>query len=43
MRPPSRGGERAALGANPSTFRDGKVTEMVHYPDRDDALTVAQT
>jgi ketosteroid isomerase-like protein len=43
MRPPSGGGERAALGANLSTFRDGKVIEMVHYPNPDDALAAAQT
>ncbi len=27
--------------ANVSTFRDGKVVEMVHYPSADDALAAA--
>ena len=27
--------------ANVSTFRDGKVVEMVHYPTADDALAAA--
>jgi ketosteroid isomerase-like protein len=31
MRPPSGAGEQAALSANLTTFRDGKVIEMVHY------------
>jgi len=29
------------LVANLTTFRDGKVTEMVHYPDPDDARAAA--
>jgi ketosteroid isomerase-like protein len=29
------------LVANLTTFRDGKVTEMVHYPDPNDALAAA--
>ena len=32
------GGRRVA---NLTTFRDGKVVEMVHYPDPDDALRAA--
>jgi len=27
--------------ANLTTFRDGKVIEMVHYPDLEDALAAA--
>jgi hypothetical protein len=30
--------EPAPLRANLTTFRDGKVVEMVHYPNPDDAL-----
>lgn len=41
MRPPADSGEPAAPIANLSTFRDGKVVEMVHYPDPDDALAAA--
>jgi ketosteroid isomerase-like protein len=41
MRPPSEGGEPAALSANLATFRGGKVIEMVHYPNPDDALAAA--
>jgi ketosteroid isomerase-like protein len=41
MRPPSEGGEPAALSANLTTFRDGKAIEMVHYPNPDDALAAA--
>ncbi|MGB9184475.1 MAG: nuclear transport factor 2 family protein [Solirubrobacteraceae bacterium] len=33
MRPPPRGGEPAALGANLSTFRDGKVIENGPLPE----------
>jgi ketosteroid isomerase-like protein len=29
--------------ANVSTFRDGKVVEMVHYPDVEEALASAST
>ena len=41
MRP--RGDETgpAALAANVTTFRNGKVVEMVHYPDPQDALAAA--
>jgi ketosteroid isomerase-like protein len=35
-RPSEEGGTE--LVANVSTFRDGKVIEMVHYPDANDAL-----
>jgi ketosteroid isomerase-like protein len=41
MRPPSEGGEQAALSANLTTFRDGKVMEMVHYAKPEDALAAA--
>jgi ketosteroid isomerase-like protein len=30
-----------ATSANVTTFRDGKVVEMVHYPDPQDALKAA--
>lgn len=38
MRPASADGEAAPLVANVSSFRNGRVVEMVHYPDPDDAL-----
>jgi ketosteroid isomerase-like protein len=41
MRPFSHEGEPAALVANLTTFRHGKVTEMVHYPNPEDALAAA--
>jgi len=41
MRPPSLEGEPAALSANLTTFRDGKVIEMVHYPSPEEALAAA--
>ncbi len=41
MRPPSQEGEQAALSGNLTTFRDGKVIEMVHYPNPEDALAAA--
>jgi ketosteroid isomerase-like protein len=41
LRPVSEGGERAAPAANLTTFRNGKVVEMVHYPDPADALAAA--
>jgi ketosteroid isomerase-like protein len=41
MRPPARRGEPAALSANLTTFRDGKVIEMVHYAHPEDALAAA--
>lgn len=42
MRPPTGDGEEpVALVANLTTFRNGKVIEMVHYPNPDDALAAA--
>jgi ketosteroid isomerase-like protein len=41
IRPPVEEGEHAALSANLTTFRDGKVIEMVHYPEPEDALAAA--
>jgi ketosteroid isomerase-like protein len=38
MRPPAEGGEQSELSANLTTFRNGKVVEMVHYPKPEDAL-----
>ena len=34
-------GESTELVANLATFRDGKVVEMVHYPNPDDARAAA--
>jgi ketosteroid isomerase-like protein len=42
MRPPSERDEEAALSANLTTFRDGKVIEMVHYENPEDALAAAR-
>ena len=42
MRPPSEGDEPAPAVANLTTFRDGKVVEIVHYPNPDDALAAAR-
>ena len=42
MRPPSNDEEPAPVVANLTTFRDGKVVEMVHYPNADDALAAAR-
>lgn len=42
MRPaPQHDGETAAPVANLTTFRDGMVIEMVHYPNPEDALAAA--
>ena len=41
MRTPAEPGERAELRANLSTFRNGKVIEMVHYENSEDALAAA--
>jgi ketosteroid isomerase-like protein len=42
MRPPSQDGEEPApLIANLTTFRGGKVVEMIHYPNPDDARAAA--
>lgn len=38
---PMADGEPGELSAISTTFRDGKVVEMVHYPDPDDALAAA--
>ena len=34
-------GEPAWTAANLTTFRDGRVVEIVHYPDPDEALAAA--
>jgi ketosteroid isomerase-like protein len=39
--PPDHDAEPSALVANLTTFRDGKVVEMVHYPDPAGALAAA--
>jgi ketosteroid isomerase-like protein len=41
MRPPPRGDEPAAAVANLASFRDGKVVEMVAFPNPEDALAAA--
>ena len=41
MRPPSEGSEQATLHANLTTVRGGKVVEMVHYANPEDALKAA--
>lgn len=41
MRPPADESGRGEPSANFTTFRDGKVVEMVHYPDPEDALAAA--
>jgi ketosteroid isomerase-like protein len=41
MRPPAQDGEPVELVANLTTFRDGKVVEMIHFPDPDEALLAA--
>ena len=41
MRPRSDRQGPAALSANITTFRGGKVVEMVHYPDPQEALRAA--
>ena len=38
--PPEVGGPRELI-ANLATFREGKVIEMVHYPNPDDAIAAA--
>jgi ketosteroid isomerase-like protein len=40
--PDDPGDEPASPVANVSTFRDGKVVEMVAYPDPDEALAAAR-
>jgi ketosteroid isomerase-like protein len=41
MRRRADDGVATELVANLTTFRDGKVVEMVHYPEPDDALAAA--
>ena len=41
MRPPGPDADPDALQANLTTFRDGKVVEMVHFDDPADALAAA--
>jgi ketosteroid isomerase-like protein len=41
MGPPAPEGGQAWTAANVTTFRDGKVVEIVHYPNPDDALAAA--
>jgi ketosteroid isomerase-like protein len=41
MRPRQQHGEHASLVANLTTFRGGKVIEMVHYPNPQQALAAA--
>jgi ketosteroid isomerase-like protein len=43
IRPPSSGDEPSALSANVTTFRDGKVVEMVHYTNPEDAFVAAES
>jgi ketosteroid isomerase-like protein len=43
MRPPTDGPTPAPTVANVATFRNGRVIEMVHYPNADDALAAART
>jgi ketosteroid isomerase-like protein len=42
MQPPPDAGEAIPPVANLTTFREGKVVEMVHYPDADDARAAAR-
>lgn len=42
MRPPPEDDEKASLAANLTTFRDGKVVEMVHYADPEEAIAAAR-
>jgi ketosteroid isomerase-like protein len=41
MRPTRAGGEATTI-ANLATFRDGRIVEMVHYPDPDEARAAAE-
>jgi ketosteroid isomerase-like protein len=38
----AQAGAEARVVANLATFSDGKVTEMVHYPNPEDALAAAR-
>jgi ketosteroid isomerase-like protein len=40
MRPNPAGGDAITI-ANLATFRDGRIVEMVHYPDPDEARAAA--
>jgi ketosteroid isomerase-like protein len=40
MRPTRAGGEATTI-ANLATFRNGRIVEMVHYPDPDEARAAA--
>jgi ketosteroid isomerase-like protein len=42
MRPQGPGDQRDEPVANVTTFRDGKVVEMVAYPDPEEALAAAR-
>jgi ketosteroid isomerase-like protein len=42
IRPGSSSGEPTTTVANLTRFRDGKVVEMVHYPNPDDAIAAAR-
>jgi ketosteroid isomerase-like protein len=42
MRPVPEEGETSELHANVSTFREGRVVEMVHYPDVEQALAAVR-
>jgi ketosteroid isomerase-like protein len=41
MQPPPQGANPAQRVANLTTFRNGKVVEMIHFPNPDDALAAA--
>jgi ketosteroid isomerase-like protein len=41
IQPSPQGAEAAGLSANVTTFQNGQVVEMVHYPDPRDALAAA--
>lgn len=41
LRPAADDGGPAQLSANLTTFRDGRVIEMVHYPRPEDAIAAA--
>ena len=41
MQPPPQGAKPAQPVANLTTFRNGKVIEMIHFPNPEDALATA--
>lgn len=43
LQPMSDAGATSPPVANLTTFRDGKVSEMVHYPNPDDAIAAARS